>query len=159
MLSFWNWKKQESLNTLYNPYKAPILWPPDAKNWLTGKDPDAEKRPWCWERLKAGKEGDCRGWDSWVTPPTQWTWVWVSSRSRWWTGKPPVLQSMGCKELDTTDWLNWTECLVSNWKLRNFSDLNEGILQEGGIIPEILLSNFYPKSIGSSHTNNNMYWC
>ena len=48
----------------------------------------------CWERLKAGGEGDDRGWDGWMVSPTQWTWVWVSSRSWWWTGKPVVLQSM-----------------------------------------------------------------
>ena len=33
------------------------------------------KRPWCWERLKAGGEGDDRGWDGWMASPTQWTWV------------------------------------------------------------------------------------
>ena len=49
--------------------ETPILWPPHAKNWLTGK------RPWCWERLKAGEEGDDRGWDGWMASPTQWTWV------------------------------------------------------------------------------------
>ena len=49
------------------------------------------KRPWCWERLKAGGEGDDRGWDGWMAVPTQWTWVWVSSGSWWWTGKPGVL--------------------------------------------------------------------
>ena len=52
------------------------------------------KRPWCWERLKAG-EGDDKGWDGWIASPTQWTWVWVNSRSWWWTGRPGVLQSMG----------------------------------------------------------------
>ena len=41
------------------------------------------KRPCCWERLKAGGEGDDRGWDGWMASPTQWTWVWVSSGS-WW---------------------------------------------------------------------------
>ena len=52
------------------------------------------KRPWCWERLKAG-EGDDRGWDGWMASPTQWTWVWTNS-GRWWkTEKPGVLQSMG----------------------------------------------------------------
>ena len=52
-------------------------------------------RLWCWERLKAGGEGDDRRWDGWVASPTQWTWVWASS-GRWWrTGKPGVLQSMG----------------------------------------------------------------
>ena len=39
------------------------------------------KRPWCWERLKAGGEGDDRGWDGWMASPTQWTWVWVNSGS------------------------------------------------------------------------------
>ena len=46
------------------------------------------KRPWCWERLRAGGEGDNRGW---MASPTQWTWVWVGSRSWWWTGRPGVL--------------------------------------------------------------------
>ena len=41
------------------------------------------KRPWCWERLKAGGEGDDRGWDCWIASRTQWTWVWVNSGS-WW---------------------------------------------------------------------------
>ena len=54
--------------------EAPILRPPDVKNWLLWK------RPWCWERLKAGGEGDDRGWDGWMASPTQWTWVWVNSR-------------------------------------------------------------------------------
>ena len=65
------------------------------------------KRLWCRERLKAEGEGDNRGWDGWMASPTQYTWVWVGSRSWWWTGKPGVLQSMGCKELDMTEWLNW----------------------------------------------------
>ena len=56
------------------------------------------KRPWCWERLKA-EEGDNRGWDGWMASPTQWTWVWASFRSWWWTGKPGVLQSMGSQRV------------------------------------------------------------
>ena len=52
------------------------------------------KRPWCWERLRAGGEGDDRGWDGWVASLTQWTWVWVNSGSWWWTGKAGMLQSM-----------------------------------------------------------------
>ena len=56
------------------------------------------KRPWCWERLKA-EGGDNRGWDGWMTSPTWWTWVWVGSRSWWWTGKPGMLQSMGSQSL------------------------------------------------------------
>ena len=44
---------------------------------------DSLKRPWWWEILKAGGEGDNRRWDGWMASPTQWTWVWVNSRS-WW---------------------------------------------------------------------------
>ena len=52
------------------------------------------KRPWCWERLKAGRKGDDRGWDGWMTSLTWWTWVWVNSGNWWWTGRPGVLWSM-----------------------------------------------------------------
>ena len=62
-----------------------------------------QKRPWCWERLKAGGEGDNRGWDGWMASLTQWTWVWASSRSWWWTGRPGVLQSMGSQRVGQ-DW-------------------------------------------------------
>ena len=48
--------------------ETPILWPPNAKSWLIGKDPDTS------ERLKAG-EGDNRGWDGKIASPTQWTWI------------------------------------------------------------------------------------
>ena len=67
------------------------------------------KRPWCWERLRAGGEGDDRGWDGWMASPTQGTWVRVSSRSWWWTGKPGVLQPMGSQRVGH-DWateVNW----------------------------------------------------
>ena len=53
------------------------------------------KRPWCWEGLRAGGEGDNRGWDGWMASPTQWTWVWVDPSSWWWIGRPVVLQFMG----------------------------------------------------------------
>ena len=53
------------------------------------------KRLWCWESLRAGGEGDDRGWDGWIASPTRWTWVWVNSGSWWRTGKPGVPQSMG----------------------------------------------------------------
>ena len=69
------------------------------------------KRPWCWERLRAGREGDDRGWDSWMASPTQWTWVWVDSGSWWWTERPGVLWFMGSQRVGH-DWateLNWTE--------------------------------------------------
>ena len=81
---------------------TPVLRPPDAKNWLI-------TRPWCWERLKAGGEGDDRGWDGWMASLTQWTWVWISSGSSWWTGRTGMLQSMVSRRVGH-DWvteLNW----------------------------------------------------
>ena len=66
------------------------------------------KRPWYRERLKAGGEGDDRGWDGWMASPTQWTWVWVNSRRWWWTGGGlSCCGSWGRKESDTTEQLNW----------------------------------------------------
>ena len=69
------------------------------------------KRPWCWERLKVGGEWDDRGWDGWMASLTQWTRVWVNSRSWWWTGRPGVLRCMRSQQIGQ-DWeteLNWTE--------------------------------------------------
>ena len=68
---------------------------------------DYWKRSWCWERLKAGGEGDDRGWDGWMASLTRWTWDWGSSGSWWWTGKPGVLQSMGVAKTQTrmSDWI------------------------------------------------------
>ena len=68
------------------------------------------KRPWCWERLKMGGEGDDRGWDGWMASLTQWTWVWVNSGSWWWTGRPGVLQSMGLQRIrhNLVTELNWS---------------------------------------------------
>ena len=68
---------------------------------------DSLERPWCWKWLEAGGEGDDRGWDGWMASLTPWTWVWVDSRSWWWTGRPGMLQFMGHKESNTTEWLNW----------------------------------------------------
>ena len=74
--------------------ETPILGPPDVKNiW---------KRPWCWERLKAG-EGGGRGWDGWMASLTQWTWTWENFGRRWVTGRPGVLQSMGTQRVGY-DW-------------------------------------------------------
>ena len=84
--------------------ETPVLWPSHAENWFTGK-------PWFWERLRAGGEGDDRGWDGWMASLTQWTWVWVKSRGWWWTGRPGVLWFMGSQRVGQ-DWateLNWTE--------------------------------------------------
>ena len=82
--------------------ETPILWPPDVKSRLIWKDPDAGK-------VRAGGEGDDRGWDSWMASLTQWRWVWVNSGSWWWTGRSGCCGPWGRKESDTTERLNWTD--------------------------------------------------
>ena len=77
------------------------------------------KRPWCWKRMKAGGEGDDRRWDGLMASPTWWTWVWASSGSWWWTGKPGVLQSLGSQRV-RHDWVTeLTESMqYQKWKLK-----------------------------------------
>ena len=113
-----NYKEVKPINPkgnqswIFTDAEAPILWPPDAKDWL--------KRPWYWERLKAAGEGDDRGWADWMASPVRWTWVWVGYRSWWWTGNPGVLQSMGSQRV-RHDWpteLNWILFSISWRKLK-----------------------------------------
>ena len=87
--------------------ETPILWPLDAKNRLTGKDPDAGRD---WGQEEKGTTGR----DGWMASPTRWAWVWVSSGSWWWTGKPGVLRSMGSQRVGH----DWTEL---NWMYRCLS--------------------------------------
>ena len=64
---------------------------------------------WCWERLRAGGEGDDRGWDGWMASPTRWTWVWVNSGDGDGQGGLVCCDSWDRKESDRTERLNWTE--------------------------------------------------
>ena len=79
------------------------------------------KRPWCWEGLGTGGEGDDRGWDGWMASPTQWAWVWVNSRSLRWTGRPGMLQFMGSQRVghdwatELTDWYSFTQPSQQPW--------------------------------------------
>ena len=77
------------------------------------EEPTHRKRPGCWERLKAGEEGDNRGWDGWMASLTRWTWVWVDSGSCDRQGGLVCCTPWGRKELDTTEQLDWTEL---NWE-------------------------------------------
>ena len=65
------------------------------------------KRPWCWEWLKAGGEGENRGWDGWMASPTQWTGVWVNSGGWWWTGRPGLLLGLPRVRHDWVTELHW----------------------------------------------------
>ena len=71
---------------------------------------DSLEKPWCWERLRVGGEGDKmnRGQDGWMPSLTQWTWVWINSGSWWWTGRPGGAAVHGVAKSRT--WLSdWTE--------------------------------------------------
>ena len=70
------------------------------------------KRPWSWERLRAGGERTDRGWDGWMASLTQWTWVWVNSGSWWWTGRPGVLQFIRSQRVGHNWATELTDCLV-----------------------------------------------
>ena len=85
-------KRKSSLNVHWKD----LYWRWNSNNLATRcKELTHWKRPWCWERLRAGGEGGDRGWDGRMISATQWTWIWARSRSWWRTGKPDVLQSMG----------------------------------------------------------------
>ena len=109
------------------------------------EEPTRWKRPWCWERLKAG-EGDDRGWDGWMASLIQWTWIWTNSGRLWRTGKSGVLQSSGRKESDTTERLN-SNNIVSHtcfhifcskcwfWHIPFCSQVILGILSDNARLP------------------------
>ena len=111
----------------WSPYaeaETPILWPPDAKNWLIGKDTDAAQD---WRQEEKGT----RGVDGWMASLIRWTWVWAGSRSWWWTGKPGVLQSMGLQKVGH-DWeteLNWNSSFHRQFLLRRIE--YSGAFQKG----------------------------
>ena len=84
-------------------YFGHVMWKVEKTHWTHWK------KPWCWERLKAGGEGSDRGWDGWMASLTRWAWVWVDSGSWWWTGNPTIMQSMGSQRV-RHDWateLSW----------------------------------------------------
>ena len=128
-----------SLEGLMLKLKLPILWPPDAKNWLTGKDSDAGRD---WRR----KEKGTTGWDGWMASLPRWTWVWVSSRSWWWTGRTGILQSMESQRVGH-DWvteLNWTpkaviHSLLSATSLHSLHACHSQLHSLGNLEAELLI--------------------
>ena len=81
------WRSSQIIGWTDAEAETLILWPLYMQNWLIWKDPNAGKDL----RQEKGSTED----ESWMISPTRWTWVWVSSRSWWWTGKPGTLQAMG----------------------------------------------------------------
>ena len=106
--------------TLESPLNGKEIHPKRNQSWSWNsntlatwcKELNHLKRPWHWERLRAGGEREDRGWDGWMASPTWCTWIWADSGSWWWTGRLGVLWFMGLQRV-RHDWateLKWTEC-------------------------------------------------
>ena len=87
--------------------ETPVLWPPEVKSWLIGKDSDAG-RDWGQE------EKGTRGWDGWMASQTRWTWVWVNSGSWWWNREAWRAAIHGVAKSRTwlSDWTELTDTLI-----------------------------------------------
>ena len=107
------------------------------------------KRPWCWERLKAGGEVRDRVWDGWMASPTQWTRVWTNSRRRWRTGLPAAVHGVSKNWTWLSDWTTinweWFKELTSLFTLQNkempegnWTGKGYGGTSSTGAIPETL---------------------
>ena len=115
------------------------------------EEPTHWKRPWCWERLKAGREGDDRGWDGWTASPTQWTWVWTCS-GRWWrTGKPgrwqsTSVQSLSHVQLFATPWTAACQASLSITNSRSLLKLMsiELVMPSNHLCHLLLLPSIFP---------------
>ena len=71
------------------------------------------KRPWCWDRVKKGGEGDDRGWDGWMASSAQRTWVWVNLGTGDGQGSLACCSPYAHKESDMNEWLNLTELICN----------------------------------------------
>ena len=119
------WKQRDPTNPSQRRPVLSVHWKDWCWSWNSNtlaswcKELTHLKRRWCWERLRAGGEGNDKGWDGWMASPIQRTWVWVNSWSWRWTGRPASCGSWGCKESDMTEWLNWTETayIIVLWRV------------------------------------------
>ena len=123
---FWVVVLQKTLESPLDSWEIKPVNPKGNQPWIfTGRtDSEAEalvllatwckeqthwKRPWCWERLRAGGEGSHRGWDGWMASPSQWAWVWGNSGSWWWTGREVWRVAIHGVMNSWTQLSDWTE--------------------------------------------------
>ena len=138
------------------------------------KEVTYQKRHCCWERLKAGGEGDDRGWDGWMPSLTWWTWVWASSGSWWSTEKSGVLQFRRSERArHDRDWteLKWGRtrilsqgCTIVSWLLLpcfasslfpNYQ-LFESVFQDSGKVMEARVCSLQTMTWGHRHRNTSV---
>jgi len=103
--------------------ETPIFWQPDVKSWLIWKARDG------WERLRAGGEGDDRGWDGWMTS-LRWTWVWVALGVGDGQGGLACCGSWGHKESDKTEQLNWTDWTEAEDIMKRWQEYTENLYRK-----------------------------
>ena len=132
---------EKSLESPLNVEAIQSVHPKGDQSWLSIRKTDVEaetpilghlmpkklthlKRPWCWERFRAGGIGDNRGWDGQMASLTQWTSVWINSRSWWRTGRPGILQSMGSQS--QTQLSDWTELLLGRKAIATLYSMLKG---------------------------------
>ena len=109
---------QSYMKSIPNIYWKDWCWSWNSNNLVTWcKELTRWNRPWCWERLKAAREEDNRGWDSWMGSPTRWTWIWATLGVGEVQGSLECCISWGRKDSDMTEWLNWT--FLQIWKNGN----------------------------------------
>ena len=112
------WTARRSNQSILKEISAGVHWKDWCWSWNSNtlatscEELTHWKRLWCWKGLGAGGEGDDRGWDGWMASLTRWTeFEWTPGDGDWQRGLASC-DSWGCKELDTTEWLNWTELVV-----------------------------------------------
>ena len=111
------WTARRSNQSILKEISAGVHWKDWCWSWNSNTLATAceelthWKRPWCWEELGAGGEGDNSGWDGWMTSVTQWTWFWVNSGSWWWTRRPGAVRFMGSQRVghDRATDLIWSD--------------------------------------------------
>ena len=132
--------------------ETPILWPPDAKSWLIGKDPDAGKD---WRQEEKGTmEDEMAGRHHWHNGHGFGSW--------WWTGRPGVLQFMGLQRV-SHNWaieLNWTRFYLRLGSCSDINDLycqNDYTMLQGVLMSVIYLYIYYILEIFFGHTTWSMW--
>ena len=142
------WRQPDPCNTVYHSFYSNLL-----ATWC--KELTHLKRSWCWERLKAGGEGDDRGWDGWMASPTRCTWVWVNSRSWWWDRAAWRAAIHGLQRVGH-DWeteLNWSICIYyeESWVPKNWCFWTV-------VLEKTLESPLDCKEILPVHAKGNQFW-
>ena len=127
--------------------EAPILWPPDAKNWLIGKDSDVGQD---WRQEKGTTEDEKVGWHHWLNRHEFEQALGIGDRQ----GSLACCSPWGHKESDTTEWLNWTDIYNTEFLITQRKYISKRIKHEIDKTSSELILRFH-KRVYISKTSNN----